>query len=37
MGSSHRGGRRIQRMNEVAESLRNAMEDLKNLQERMAI
>ena len=35
MGSSHGSDRRIQQIDDVAESLRSATEDLKNLQERM--
>ena len=35
MGSSHGGDRRIWRIDEVAESLKTATEDLKSLQERM--
>ena len=35
VGSSHGGDQRIRQIDEVAESLRKATEDLKNLQERM--
>ena len=35
VGSSHGGDRRIRQIDEVAESLGKATEDLKNLQERM--
>ena len=35
MGLSHSGNRRIRQIDEVAESLRKATEDLKNLQEQM--
>ena len=35
VGSSHGGDRRIRQIDEVAESLRKAREDLKDLQERM--
>ena len=35
VGSSHGGDRRIRRIDEVAESLRKATKDVKNLQERM--
>ena len=35
VGSSHGGDQRIRQIDEVAESLRKATEDLKNLHERM--